>query len=115
MQEGWERFAGARCHANSGVLPSSGGGALLLFTGPQASESQSLSSEAVKSCLKDRAPFVPDTSVLDKQFGIHTEAWPLLCLPQTSLASVHTQAWLGARAGSEQMLVSPRTGSDVPR
>lgn len=32
-----------------------------------------------------------------------------------SLASVHTQARLGARAVSEQTSMSPRTGSDVPR
>lgn len=47
------------------------------------------------------------TSVLDTPLGIHTQTWPLVCRLRTSLTPVHTQAWLGARAGPEQMSVSP--------
>lgn len=46
--------------------------------------------------------------------GERVERGGSACL-RASLASGHTQARLGARAGSEQTSMSPRTGSDVPR
>lgn len=49
-------------------------------------------------------------------FGPGQTAWhPHINLASGLPASVHTQAWLGARTGSEQRSVSPRTGSAIPR
>lgn len=61
-------------------------------------------------------PLSPTHSPL--QFWTNSLASPRslwFACPGTSLASVHTQACQGARAGSEQMSVSPRTGSEIPR
>lgn len=80
---------------------------------PRSERRQSHGGRAI---CRDRAPCAQHmvTPVPDTPLGIHTETWPLVCRLRTSLTPVHTQAWLGARAGPEQMSVSPEQAVTFP-
>lgn len=114
MREEWEEI-GLHSATPTVGLPFAGGGSAFV-QGPRFQKaSQSLGHEAV---FKDRAPFAPNTQPLqswtNSLASTHRPGLRFACL-RISLTSVHTQARLGARAGPEQMSLSPRTGSDIPR